>query len=84
MPKIRMYEKTSPRSDQLRRSDKLVNQDIMDHFWKSINQVCQNLQFSDKLQISNCLDKEQKALFENLVNGVSPRYEKYKRDQLKC
>ena len=51
IPKIRTYEKTSPRTEAHKRMDKLVTQDIIEHFWSSVRSICSNLHFSDKSQI---------------------------------
>lgn len=80
---MRWHEKQSTRLEQLKKDDKLITMDLVEHFYTKMRQLAANLQLQpgNYQPIVGLLpDQDAQMAFTDLLNGVSPRYEKHKEE----
>ena len=81
--RVRWHEKQSTRLEQLKKDDKLITMDLVEHFYTKMRQLAANLQLQpgNYAPIVGLLaDQDAQMAFTDLLNGVSPRYEKHKEE----
>lgn len=62
----------------MKQEDKLCEMDLVDNFWQRIRELMAQLQITQVQPLIECLPEDQRQPFDNLINGVSPRYTRLK------
>lgn len=62
----------------MKQEDALCELDLVDNFWLRIRELMAALQIQQVQPLIECLPDEHRQPFDNLLNGVSPRYTRLK------
>ena len=62
----------------MKQEDRICEMDLVDNFWLRIRELMAQLQITQYQPLMECLPEDQRQSFDNLINGVSPRYTRLK------
>ena len=79
--KLRLYEKVSQRYETMKQEDQLCELDLIDNFWQRIRELMASLQIQSIDPLMECLPEEHREGFSNLVNGISPRFDRLQKEK---